>query len=62
MTQATSVSDDARLHHVEDESRRTVPVVMHDAEHRVIALRNQPDLHLALKDGVGVIQDRVDGM
>ena len=51
-----------RLHHVEHKRRSAVPIIVHDSKHRVIALRNEPDLHLALKDRIGVVQDGVDGM
>ena len=51
-----------RLHHVEHKSRRAVAFVVHDTDHRIVALGDEPDLHLALKDRVGIIQDGVDGM
>src|ERR1700733_8062148 len=35
---------------------------MHNYLHRIIAIRHRLDLHLALKNGIGVVQNGVDGM
>src|ERR1700722_5102665 len=51
-----------RLHHIKHESRGVVPIRVHDTQHRVIAICDELDLHPALEDSVGIVQDSVDRM
>lgn len=41
-----------RLHHVEHKGRRIIAIRVHDAEHWIVALGDEPDWHLALKQYV----------
>ena len=49
-----------RLNQIEHEFRRSVSAFVHDANGGVVAVGNRLDPMLALKDRIGVIQDRID--
>ena len=51
-----------KFHHVEDESRRPLAALMQDTECRIIPFGDALNSHLAFEHGIGVIQNRVNGM
>ena len=50
------------LHHVENESQRSVAALLHDAECRIVAVGDALNSDLAFQDAVGIIQHRINGM
>jgi hypothetical protein len=51
-----------RLREVEDELRRPIPALVHNANSWVIPVGNRLDAKPAFENRVGIVQDRVDGV
>ena len=51
-----------RLDHVERPTGAAFPAIVHDPEHRVIAVCHGVDLNVRQLHGVGIIQQGIDGV